>query len=101
MAYAELAGLPRITGLYTSMMCLLGYAVFGPWPPSAGKPARNGPLAGGLSVVFAYLAVNVSAIRAFRTGFRGEFRFWRHLLAPATAAVFFLFPLWGSCARAP
>ncbi|HJQ46699.1 MAG TPA: sulfate permease [Amycolatopsis sp.] len=30
MAYAELAGLPPITGLYTSVMCLLGYAVFGP-----------------------------------------------------------------------
>jgi high affinity sulfate transporter 1 len=30
MAYAELAGLPPITGLYTSIMCLLGYAVFGP-----------------------------------------------------------------------
>src|SRR4051794_18930727 len=30
MAYAELAGLPTITGLYTTMMCLLAYAVFGP-----------------------------------------------------------------------
>jgi high affinity sulfate transporter 1 len=30
MAYAELAGLPAITGLYTSIMCLLSYAVFGP-----------------------------------------------------------------------
>jgi high affinity sulfate transporter 1 len=30
MAYAELAGLPPITGLYTSIMCLLGYAVCGP-----------------------------------------------------------------------
>src|ERR1044072_6851421 len=30
MAYAELAGLPPITGLYTSIMCLLGYAVVGP-----------------------------------------------------------------------
>jgi MFS superfamily sulfate permease-like transporter len=29
MAYAELAGLP-ITGLYTSILCLVGYAVFGP-----------------------------------------------------------------------
>ena len=30
MAYAELAGLPSITGLYTTIMCLLAYAVFGP-----------------------------------------------------------------------
>src|SRR5689334_25020599 len=27
MAYAELAGLPPITGLYTSILCLIGYAV--------------------------------------------------------------------------
>jgi high affinity sulfate transporter 1 len=30
MAYAELAGLPPITGLYTTILCLLGYALFGP-----------------------------------------------------------------------
>jgi len=30
MAYAQLAGLPPITGLYTSILCLLAYAVFGP-----------------------------------------------------------------------
>jgi len=30
MAYAELAGLPAITGLYTSILCLLGYALIGP-----------------------------------------------------------------------
>lgn len=30
MAYAELAGLPPITGLYTSILCLLAYAAFGP-----------------------------------------------------------------------
>ena len=32
MAYAELAGLPAITGLYTTVMCLVAYAVFGPSP---------------------------------------------------------------------
>src|ERR1700752_154671 len=30
MAYAELAGLPPITGLYTSILCLLRYAAAGP-----------------------------------------------------------------------
>jgi high affinity sulfate transporter 1 len=30
MAYAELAGLPPITGLYASILCLLGCAAFGP-----------------------------------------------------------------------
>jgi high affinity sulfate transporter 1 len=30
MAYAELAGLPPITGLYTSIVCLVAYAMFGP-----------------------------------------------------------------------
>ena len=32
MAYAELAGLPAITGLYTTVVCLLAYAAFGPSP---------------------------------------------------------------------
>ena len=30
MAYAELAGLPAVVGLYTTIACLVGYAVFGP-----------------------------------------------------------------------
>jgi MFS superfamily sulfate permease-like transporter len=30
MAYADLAGLPAITGLYTTILCLVGYALFGP-----------------------------------------------------------------------
>jgi high affinity sulfate transporter 1 len=30
MAYAELAGLPAVTGLYTSIMCLVAYALLGP-----------------------------------------------------------------------
>ena len=32
MAYAELAGLPAITGLYTTVVCLMAYAAFGPSP---------------------------------------------------------------------
>jgi high affinity sulfate transporter 1 len=30
MAYAELAGLPAVTGLYTTVACLVAYALFGP-----------------------------------------------------------------------
>ena len=30
MAYAELSGLPAVTGLYTTVTALVGYAVFGP-----------------------------------------------------------------------
>ena len=32
MAYAEMAGLPTITGLYATVVCLLAYAAFGPSP---------------------------------------------------------------------
>ena len=51
--------------------------------------------AGSLGVVLVYLTGNIAVIRAFRTEFRGEFNLWRHLLIPAAAALFFLFPLWG------
>src|SRR5881398_671706 len=30
MAYAELAGLPPVTGLYTTIACLIAYAALGP-----------------------------------------------------------------------
>jgi MFS superfamily sulfate permease-like transporter len=30
MASAELAGLPAIAGLHTTILCLIGYALFGP-----------------------------------------------------------------------
>src|SRR2546421_7131103 len=30
MAYAQLAGLPAVTGLYTTIACLVGYAILGP-----------------------------------------------------------------------
>ena len=42
-----------------------------------------------------YLVGNIAVIHAFRTEFRDEFSFWRHLLIPATAVAIFLFPLWG------
>ena len=49
-------------------------------------------------MVLIYLAVNLAVIRAFRTGFRDEFRPGRHLIIPAAA---FLFPLWRLRTRAP
>jgi high affinity sulfate transporter 1 len=56
MAYAELAGLPPVTGLYTTIACLVGYALMGPsrvlvlGPDSAVSPlifAAIVPLAAG------------------------------------------------------
>jgi high affinity sulfate transporter 1 len=45
MAYAELAGLPAITGLYTTILCLVGYAVFGPSPVLVlGPDSSLGPM---------------------------------------------------------
>ena len=58
MAYAELAGLPPVTGLYTTVACLVGYAVMGPsrilvlGPDSAVSPmilAATLPLIGATS----------------------------------------------------
>ena len=79
MAYAELAGLPAVTGLYTSILCLVGYAVVGPsrilvlGPDSAlgpmiaavvlplvganGDPARAVMLASALAIVTGLLMV--------------------------------------------
>src|SRR5437764_11785365 len=45
MAYAELAGLPPITGLYTTMLCLVAYALFGPSPVLVlGPDSSLGPM---------------------------------------------------------
>jgi len=45
MAYAELAGLPAITGLYTTVVCLIAYAAFGPSPSLVlGPDSSLGPM---------------------------------------------------------
>ena len=49
MAYAELAGLPAITCLYTSILCLVGYARFGPsriLVLAVGLPGLQNPVRG-------------------------------------------------------
>src|SRR6266516_2862240 len=55
MAYAELAGLPAITGLYTTILCLIGYALFGPSRilvlGSNGSPERAIALASMLALI--------------------------------------------------
>ena len=87
----------RTPAVAIGCVAVLALALGLPLTYAYGGARTFGYLAGaaGLSVVLIYLAVNLSAIRAFRTGFRAEFRVWRHLVIPAAAAVFFLFPLWG------
>ena len=44
-AYAELAGLPPITGLYTTVVCLIAYALVGPSPVLVlGPDSALGPM---------------------------------------------------------
>ena len=87
----------RTPAVAIGCVAVLALALGLPLTYAYGGARTFGYLAGaaGLSVVLIYLAVNLSAIRAFRTGFRAEFRVSRHLVIPAAAAVFFLFPLWG------
>jgi amino acid transporter len=94
--------LTRLSGRQTPTVAIGCVAVFTlllglPLTHAYGGARTFGYLAGiaGLSVVLIYLAVNLAVIRTFRTEFRDEFRLGRHLLIPATAAVLFLFPLWG------
>jgi high affinity sulfate transporter 1 len=85
MAYAELAGLPPVTGLYTTVLALLAYAAFGPsrilvlGPDSAlgpliaaailplvgadGDPARAVALAGMLAVLVGALCIAAGLAR--------------------------------------
>ena len=81
------------TGCLAALTLLLGL----PLTYAYGGGRASGYLlaAAGLAVVLVYLTGNIAVIRAFRTEFRDEFSFWRHLLIPATAVVIFLFPLWG------
>jgi len=45
MAYAEVAGLPPITGLYTTVVCLVAYALVGPSPVLVlGPDSALGPM---------------------------------------------------------
>jgi amino acid transporter len=94
--------LARLSGRRTPVVAigcvaLLMLALGLPLTYTVGGPRTFGYLAGvgALSIVLIYLAVNIAAIRAFRTEFRDQIRVWRHLVLPGAAAVLFLFPLWG------
>src|SRR4051794_19424351 len=83
MAYAELAGLPPINGLYATVVCLLAYAAFGPSPRlvlgpdsslgpmvaaavlplAAGSAERAVALAGTLALLVGLLCVAAGAAR--------------------------------------
>ena len=73
MAYAELAGLPAITGLYTTILCLLGYAVFGPSPPHHPTVDSRGGTRPGYAHV--YCDVGDRSLRP-QTGFRSRWNQW-------------------------
>src|ERR1044072_3807987 len=88
MAYAELAGLPAITGLYTSILCPVGYAILGPSPilalgpdsslgpripaalapprPAGGAPAGAVALASALALIVGAVMITAGL---FRLGF--------------------------------
>ncbi len=88
MAYAELAGLPPVTGLYTTVLALLAYALFGPsrilvlGPDSAlgpliaasllpligadGDPAKAVALASALAVLMGLVCVLAGVVRVGR-----------------------------------
>lgn len=80
-------------GCLTVITVLLGL----PLTYAVGAGAASGYLfaCAGLTVVLVHLTGNIAVIRAFRTEFRDEFKFGRHLLIPAIGVVIFLFPLWG------
>jgi amino acid transporter len=97
----------RLSGRQTPVIAIgcaavLALALGLPLTYADGGQRTFGYLAGAaaLSVVLIYLAVNIAAIRAFRTEFRDQYRLWGHLLLPAAAAVLFLFRCGGSFIRA-
>jgi high affinity sulfate transporter 1 len=83
MAYAELAGLPAITGLYTTVVCLIAYALVGPspilvlgpdsslgpmiaatiLPLAAGDPEQAIALAGMLALLVGVVTVGAGALK--------------------------------------
>lgn len=83
MAYAELAGLPAITGLYTTVVCLIAYALVGPspilvlgpdsslgpmiaatiLPLAAGDPEQAIALAGMLALLVGAVTVSAGALK--------------------------------------
>jgi len=74
MAYAELAGLPAITGLYTTVVCLIAYALVGPSPVLVlGPDSSLGPMIAATILPLAAgdqnLAIALAGMLALLVGF--------------------------------
>src|SRR3954463_9158805 len=75
MAYAELAGLPPVTGLYTTIACLVAYAIFGPsrvlvlGPDSSVSPLIFAAITPLLSVGDTKTAIALAGMLALLVGF--------------------------------
>ncbi len=86
MAYAELAGLPPITGLYTSIMCLLGYAVLDPSRILVlGPDSSLGPMIA--ATILPLIAANGDAKRGMARGPIGRQRVPRAAAPPVRRQV--------------
>ena len=91
MAYAELAGLPPITGLYTSILCLVAYALFGPSKILVlGPDSSLGPM---IAATLIPLRRRQPGSRARRSRWRRPSRCWS---APSSPS-----PGWRSWASSP
>jgi hypothetical protein len=95
------AGAGQVRGLAPGVVGPARVIAFG-----ASNVAPAGAVVAGLIIVVAYagfaspLVVLIAFVASLCCAssiaeFRSEFRFWRHLLVPAVAALLFLFPLWG------
>ena len=87
MAYAELAGLPAITGLYTTVICLLAYAIFGPSPRLVlGPDSSLGPMIAAAILPLAAGSVDQRSVAGRHAGAAG----WAICVVAAVARLGFV-----------